>query len=637
MCGIVGFLSKSKFHRLNSSLSAASSRLAHRGPDDSGLYANESDGIGLAHRRLSIIDLSAAGRQPMTDESNTLRIVYNGEIYNFKQIRASLEKLGYRFRSETDTEVILKAYRQWGPSCLEQFVGMFALAVWDEKNKHLFLARDRIGIKPLYYFHKEDIFLFASELKALVAFDLFPAEIDPHALSLFLHYQYIPAPKTVFRNTYKLMPGCFAFIKEDHIEIKSYWSLPERQNSTVIDEKDALNRLDCLMTQAVSDRLISDVPLGALLSGGIDSSLIVAMMQKVSSTPVKTFTIGFCEHEYDEAIWASKIAAHLGTSHTELFVTPQEARNVIPQIPEVFDEPFADVSAIPTLLVSRLARSKVTTALSGDGGDEQFAGYVRYWTTLSLARMLGRVPRSISPLMKSIPPRVLYSMYRSLLPFLPQRLKTTNFFDKFERISALLGERKIQEIYRMTICIWTTDEIRKLAGKEVPQSHYENEFGQMRDFSPLYQIMHVDRKTYLPDAMLTKVDRASMSCGLEVRVPLLDHRVVEFSSQLPDAFSYRDGTGKYLLKRLLEKYLPKPLFARPKMGFGVPMGDWFRKELKDLVCDYLSPARLKRTGWFDAAYVEQTLREHLSGRIHHQYRLWSLLVWEMWAERRVNR
>jgi len=395
LCGFVGFVGGKRFDDLKENLAKAAALLQHRGPDDSGIFFDEKAGVGLAHRRLSIIDLSVAGRQPMSGDNGKVHIVYNGEVYNFRDIRKELVKRGHSFVTGTDTEVILKAYLEWGTECLHKFVGMFALALWDGRRKELFIARDRLGKKPLYYHVGPDQFLFASELKALMAFKGFPRDIDPDSIPLFLHYQYIPGPRTVFKNTYKLQPGHYLRFDRHGLGIKPYWSLPDQPPSNAPlkqSEEKCLLELEELLSQAVSDRLISDVPLGTLLSGGIDSSVVVALMQRANRSRVKTFTIGFRESGYNEAPFASKVAKQLGTEHTELYVSPKEALEVIPRLPEIYDEPFADSSAIPTFLVCRLARSQITVALTGDGGDEQFAGYVRYWTIQSLATALQRIP-----------------------------------------------------------------------------------------------------------------------------------------------------------------------------------------------------------------------------------------------------
>ena len=640
MCGIVGFRSDRNFKSLREFLPKATSCLSHRGPDDSGLFFDESCGVGLGHRRLSVIDLSKAGQQPMASDDGSVLIVYNGEVYNFKEIRNELEAAGHVFNSETDTEVVLNGYLKWGIECLQQFIGMFSLAIWDSRKQELYLARDRLGIKPLYYYFNQGTLLFASELKGLMAFRSFEREFEPDSIPLFLHYQYVPAPRTIFKNTYKLLPGNYLLYDGRTTSTHRYWSPPdslETAKEANIDEEELLRQLDKLLTEAVSARLISDVPLGALLSGGIDSSIVVALMQKVSASPVRTFSIGFNERGYNEAPWAAKVAEHLGTDHTELYVTPREAMEVIPRLPEIYDEPFADSSAIPTFLVCSLARSHVTVALSGDGGDEQFAGYVRYWTTQSMAhgfqRLFLPVRKSLANILGAIPTNFVERFYLPWRRFLPQRFRVANFSDKWQKLIYLMHQTDIPDLYRMTICLWSEDELERLMGERLPESQYEQTFRHAAQMSFLSRLMRVDQNTYLPDAMLTKVDRASMGVSLEVRVPLLDHRVVEYTATLPDRVKYKNGTGKYLLKKLLSNYLPVHLFERPKMGFGVPIDRWFRGELKGLLLDYLSPERLKEEGLFDYTLVENRLKEHLSGQINHQYRLWALLMWEMWRER----
>jgi asparagine synthase (glutamine-hydrolysing) len=576
----------------------------------------------------------------MSSEDGRVHIVYNGEVYNFEEIRKALVGLGHQFKSSSDTEVILKGYLQWGIDCLEKFVGMFALGLWDQEKRWLILARDRLGIKPLYYYYRKGTLLFASELKALMAFRAFSKEIDTDSIPLFLHYQYIPAPKTVFKDGYKLLPGNFLIYDGQNLRTHTYWAPPAWQDHPEIlklSEDDETKNLDELLTQAVADHLISDVPLGALLSGGIDSSVVVALMQKVSTAPVRTFSIGFDEEGYNEAPWAAKVAKHLGTDHTEFYVTPREAMEVIPKLPELYDEPFADSSAIPTLLVCQLARKYVTVALSGDGGDEQFSGYVRYWSTQAMATSFQRLSRSVrktvGAIMGGVPVAWAESCYLPCSRLLPRRFQVANFRDKWQKLIKQMVQTNISDLYRITICLWTDDELYRLTGRRLPESQYEKVFRETEGWSTLARLMRVDQMTYLPDAMLTKVDRASMATSLEVRVPLLDHRVVEYTSLLADNLKYRNGTGKYLLKKILAQYLPTHLFERPKMGFGVPIDRWLRTELKELLLDYLSPQRLKKEGLFDETLVEKIIKEHLSGRVDHQYRLWSLLMWEMWRER----
>ncbi|MDZ7698238.1 MAG: asparagine synthase (glutamine-hydrolyzing) [Deltaproteobacteria bacterium] len=641
MCGIVGFFANQDFGPMKASLMRATSTLRHRGPDDTGHFFDQNFGVGLGHRRLSVIDLSHAGRQPMASDNGRVYIVYNGEIYNFQQIRKTLESAGHRFRTQTDTEVILAAYNEWGVDCLERFVGMFAFAIWDKKTQNLFMARDRIGIKPLYYHHRPGMFIFASELKALMAFEHFPKAVDPDALALYLHYQYVPGPRTIFEDTWKLLPGQYLLYDGENPASRTYWSIPQWGESDLQEnEEESVAELERVLGEAVSCRRISDVPLGALLSGGIDSSVVAALLQKTSHGRVRTFSIGFREVGYNEAPWASKVADHLGTDHTEFYVTPQDAMNLIPKLPEIYDEPFADSSAIPTCLVSRLARSRVTVALSGDGGDEQFAGYVRYWSTRAMAEVFQRFPqslrKSLGMLLESLPPSWVEKWYMPWRDVLPQRFRVTNFVDKWQKLICLMRRVSLEELYRMTICLWSENDIRSICDREIVPTRYEETFSETETWTILSRLMRVDQKTYLPDAMLTKVDRASMAYSLEVRVPLLDHRVLEFTAKIPERLKYKNGKGKYLLRKLLSRYVPENLFERPKMGFGVPIDTWFRGDLKSLLLDYLSAERLKKEGLFNPEPVESTIKEHLSNKSNHQYRLWALLMWEMWRERWLN-
>ncbi|RJR23037.1 MAG: asparagine synthase (glutamine-hydrolyzing) [Desulfobacteraceae bacterium] len=529
-----------------------------------------------------------------------------------------------------------QAYLQWGIRCLERFMGMFALGILDERDMTLYLARDRMGKKPLYYHAGKGMLMFASELKAMMQFSCFGRKVDKEALALYLHYQYVPAPHTIFEDTFKLLPGHYMKYDGRQLSLHPFWSLPCGEY-VPMEEDEALDKLDGLLTSSVSDRLVSDVPLGALLSGGIDSSLVSAILQKVSERPAKTFTIGFKETGYDEAPWASRVAKRLGTEHTELYVTPGEAMEVIPRLPEIYDEPFADTSAIPTFLVSRLARTKVTVALSGDGGDEQFCGYVRYWSTLSMARAVGRTPPGIrkaaGSLLNLFSPAWVEKIYVPWRDLLPQRFRMANFRDKWQKLIALLAEDTLQELYRATVCVWSKEEVKNLFGLTVKYGTFERGFEADPAVSILSRLMRTDLLTYLPDAMLTKVDRASMAVGLEVRVPLLDQRVVEFAAGIPETLKYRGGSGKYLLKKLLARYLPEELFERPKMGFGVPVELWLRGELREMMLDYLAPQRLASEGLFSPNLVSRYVNEHLNGTISHHHRLWALLMWEMWRER----
>ncbi|OPX36340.1 MAG: asparagine synthase (glutamine-hydrolyzing), partial [Desulfobacteraceae bacterium 4484_190.1] len=633
MCGFVGVKIRQDLKEWREDLRIATSSLTHRGPDDFDLFVDNKRGVGLGHRRLSIIDLSSAARQPMASDDGRFVLVYNGELYNFREIRGYLEKKGYQFRSSSDSEVVLKAFMEWGTDAFEKFTGMFAFVIWDNQRERFFLVRDRLGIKPLYYYIRGKTILFASELKALMAFRGFVKELDLASVQQFLHYQYIPSPHTIFKYTFKLLPGHWAVIEDDHLKMYRYWKPPIKPShfdENDFSEDNAEKVLERILTKSVEARLISDVPLGALLSGGIDSSLIVALMQKVSVTPIRTFSIGFDEPGYDEAPWAAEIARHLGTDHTELYATQAQAMEIIPCLPEIYDEPFADSSAIPTVLVSRLARSEVTVALSGDGGDEQFAGYPRYqaaWTMTRASRLLpGLFWKHLSAVLKRIPTDHAEKTYSICRKTLPGCFEIENFRDKWQKVLGLLVHADdMLEAYRSTICVWSEKELRMLVGQELLETRFEETFRETQDLSPQERFMMIDMGTYLPDDLLTKVDRASMSASLEVRVPLLDHRVVEYTSQMPETLKWRKGKSKYLLRRILAHFVPEGLFERPKMGFGVPINKWLREDLRPLLLDCLSPERLRKEGLLDHRLVEQKIGEHLSGRADHQHRLWSLL------------
>lgn len=638
MCGITGFFTQNQFDSFSRCLPAATASLAHRGPDDTGIYVHPPTGVGLGHRRLSILDLSPAGHQPMACDDTDVRIVYNGEVYNFRVLRKELEQSGHRFHSDSDTEVILASYLEWGTACLNRFVGMFALAIWDGRSRQLLLARDQIGIKPLYYFHHDGNLIFASELKGILAYPEVPRILDTEALGLFLHYGYIPSPRSIFLHIHKLLPGHCLVGGADTFQIHRWageMETPDRM--TEEDESECLDRLQDILSRAVSDQMVSDVPLGALLSGGIDSSLVAAIMQRVSARPVRTFSIGFGESEFNEASWAAAIAEYLGTSHTELYVTSQDALSLIPRLPEIYDEPFADASGVPSFLVSQLTRAHVTVALSGDGGDEQFCGYTRYWATRSMSAWMHRLPaslrRRLGLYLAQIPAGNVDRLHRAIHPMLPARLQPANFLDKWQKLIAQLGQSDIESLYRMSVCLWDRDRIGQLTGRYPKTSTFDQVFEKTRNQPVLSRLMQVDRHTYLPDAMLVKVDRASMAAGLEIRVPLLDQRVVGYAAGIPEKFLYHRGMGKIILRKLLARFVPPALFERPKMGFAIPVSQWLRGELKPMLLDYLSADRLKLEGLFDVALAQSVIAEHLSGRQNHPHRLWALLMWEMWREK----
>jgi len=637
MCRIVGFLD---FHfkqdyQIDRVILDMRDTLSHGGPDDAGVYLDEALPLAFGHRRLSILDLSTLGHQPM--EFENLVITYNGEVYNFREIRKELESFGYKFLSNSDTEVILKAFHRWGYSAVHKFRGMFAFAIWDKEKRELILCRDRIGVKPLYYYYKNGLFMFASELKAFHRHPKFEKEIDPIGLSLYLQYGYIPAPYTIFKNTFKLKAGHFLIVKSTgEVEEFPYWSIEnffeegraKRESWLRKGEDELAQELEDILTESFKLRLVSDVPVGMFLSGGIDSSTVCALLAK-EGIKLKTFTIGFYEKEYNEAEYAKKVANYLGTDHTELYCTPKEALEIIPKLPEIYDEPFGDSSAIPTFLVSKLAKSQVKVSLSADGGDEQFCGYSRYWLISERIQKLSRLPflEILSRFLGLIHPDVALKLYNTFKPILP---KYTNFRDKFIKLKNVLRAKDGMEQYQLAVSYFLQEDLKGLG---------LNSFKSLREvvgFSKLdllSAMMLADLKSYLPDDILVKVDRATMSVALEGREPFLDHKVVEWTAQLPAEYKYKDGVSKYLLRKILYKYVPKELVERPKQGFGVPVYEWFKGELKELYREYLNEDRIKSGGIFNAAEVKRLLDDYLSDRGINHNKLWLLFVFELWRER----
>lgn len=606
--------------------------LSHRGPDRSGVWADAAAGIALGFRRLSIIDLSAAANQPMQSEDGRYVIAFNGEIYNFAAIRNVLANQGIRFRGQSDTEVLLKACMAWGVErAIGDLVGMFAFALWDTQERKLWLVRDRLGIKPLYYGRAGDRFAFASELKALRIFTDWTPEIDREALGLFSQFNYVPAPRTIYQGICKLEPGCLLEVQAGGTpKITRYWNIRShfQQPPLDMDETDAVWEIDKLLTDAVSQRLVSDVPLGALLSGGIDSSTVVALMNRANKGQVRTFTIGFGDKGYDEAGPAKEVANHIGTDHTELKLAPEAALDLIAKLPETYDEPFADSSALPTYLLSQLARRHVTVALSGDGGDEVFFGYNRYtaapaawhrasWLPLPLRYLGGCAIKSLSP-----------RSWDQLARLLPKARQLRTPGVKMHKLADVLAQSSQKNVYQRLVTHWPgTGPVRDYSPDE--DSSWPN--GLPEDFAAKMALQ--DSCTYLPDDILAKVDRASMAVGLEVRVPLLDHRLVELMARLPTELKLKGGTPKYLLRQVLRHYVPDALIERPKMGFAVPLDQWLRGPLRDWAEELLSERRLADEGWFNPKLVRRTWRRHLNGRGNHQEALWGVLMAQAWLDR----
>lgn len=646
MCGIAGFL-----HHVGGDsarhVNNMSAVLVHRGPDDAGHWVDTADGIALAHRRLSILDLSPAGHQPMQSASGRYVIAFNGEIYNHLAIRKDLESAGHApaWRGHSDTETMLAAIEAWGiEPALKGFVGMFAIALWDRTDRVLFLARDRLGEKPLYYGWWNGTFLFGSELKSLRAYPGFGAEIDRGALALFMRHNCVPEPYSIYHGIRKLVPGTFVAMplgqKGVMPQPKTYWSarvVAEEGVRGVLacTEDQAVDELDRLLRVSVAGQMLSDVPLGAFLSGGIDSSTVVALMQAQSHRPVRTFTIGFHEKGYNEATHAKAVAAHLGTDHTELYVTPDEAMAVIPRLPALYDEPFADSSQIPTFLVAALARRHVTVALSGDGGDELFGGYNRYFWGQRAWRRISAIPgparATAAWLMRSLSPETWDGIYRVVEPIIPRRLRVGRPGANLHKLADAMGVRGPEELYIRLASHWESPGSVVRDSRE-PATAVTDRAQWASLPSAWEHMMYLDLVTYLPGDILVKVDRAAMGVSLETRVPMLDHRVIEFAWRVPLKWKIRDGQGKWLLRRVLYKYLPRDLVDRPKMGFGVPVDSWLRGPLREWAAALLAPDRLRREGFFDPAPIEEKWQQHQSGAQNWSYHLWDVLMFQAWLE-----
>jgi asparagine synthase (glutamine-hydrolysing) len=619
-----------------------SDAIPHRGPDDDGLWVEPKVGLALGHRRLSIIDLSPEGHQPMTSDGGRYVIAFNGEVYNFRELRKELN--GYSWRGHSDTEVMLAAIETWGlEGAVKRFIGMFAFALWDRKERLLHLVRDRLGIKPMYYGWSGEAFLFGSELKALRAHPEFKADIDRDALALLMRHNAIPAPFSIYEGVYKLPPGTILTLSsstQSHSAPVPYWSAKEVAERGVAapfayTDVEAVEQLDTLLREAVRLRMVADVPLGAFLSGGVDSSTVVALMQAQSDRPVKTFSIGVHEDGYNEAEYAKAVARYLETDHTELYVTPEEAMAVIPKLPGLYDEPFADSSQIPTFLVSELARQHVTVSLSGDGGDELFGGYPRYFWAQRIWNYVGRTPlgmrRAAAQTLKAVSPEAWDRSFRAMEPVLPGGFKQPNTGDRIHKLADLLAVDSREATYHRLISHWD-DTSSLVLGSSEPSTVLTNpsRWANLPDF--MMQMMYFDLMSYLPDDILTKVDRASMGVSLEARVPLLDHRIVEFAWQVPLSMKIRNGQGKWLLRQVLCKYVPKELIERPKKGFGLPIGDWLRGPLREWGEALLDERRLRSEGFFDPMPIRQKWSEHLSGKRKWQYYLWDVLMFQAWLD-----
>jgi len=649
MCGLTGFLASSAAWPDNAIDLAhrMADTLAHRGPDDAGVWVDAGAGIALAHRRLSIVDLSPAGHQPMISAGGRYVIAFNGEIYNHLELRHELVTSGAApaWCGHSDTETLLAALDVWGiEATLKRCVGMFAFALWDRERRLLTLARDRLGEKPLYYGWQDGTFLFASELKAFKVHPAFLGEVDRDVLTLYLRYNYVPAPYAIYRGVFKLPAGAYATLAATDLpgvapRLTSYWHVMDAVARPVyedLDDATALRDLEAGLRRSIEGQMVSDVPLGAFLSGGIDSSVVVAMMQAQSNRPVKTFTIGFHEKAYNEAEHARAVATHLGCEHTELYVTPEQAMAVIPGLPDLYDEPFADSSQIPTVLIAQLARQQVTVSLSGDGGDELFGGYNRYFWAARIWQRLGSTPHvlraGVAKMVMGLSPAAWNRLFDVVGFVLPARFRYANPGDKLHKLAEMLAARSPEEVYLYLISQWkqpadlvpgATEPSTVLTDRRncAPLGHFES------------RMMYLDQISYLPDDILVKVDRAAMGVSLETRMPLLDHRLVEFAWQLPMHMKIRDGQGKWLLRQLLYRYVPKELVDRPKMGFGIPLDAWLRGPLRDWAEVLLSAERLVQEGYFNPEPIREKWQEHLSGRRNCAYHIWTILMFQSWRER----
>ncbi|NVK18633.1 MAG: asparagine synthase (glutamine-hydrolyzing) [Methylocystaceae bacterium] len=635
MCGIAGLLDLSRStttDALSQITRTMTDTLVHRGPDGGDIWIDGETGVGLGHRRLAIIDLSEAGHQPMTSHDGRFVMVYNGEVYNAEDLRPYLLEKGHIFKGHSDSEIIVNGFSEWGvQATIEKLIGMFAIALWDKKERRFYLIRDRLGIKPIYWSNTGKNFLFGSELKALYAHPDCPKSLNRGAIAAYLRHNCIPAPHSIIDGIYKLMPGHMLVRDFDGSQsITPYWSLEDvvkNRTSFSGTETEAVDELENLLKDAVKRRMVSDVPLGSFLSGGIDSSLVTALMQAQSDTPVRTFSIGFNEDGYNEAKHAKAVAQHLGTDHTELYITPDEARDVIPKLPDYYDEPFSDSSQIPTYLVSQMTRDHVTVALSGDGGDELFGGYTRYLTAQKHGAKLFGLPKPVRQLssgfIKSLPPKA----WAQLIKVIPESKRPSHMVDKLYKLANVMAGSP-DDYYRSLVTHWPYPE-QVVMGSSEPKGVIwdDNVPTLVPDF--VERMQYLDTLTYMQDDILTKVDRASMAVSLEARVPLIDHRVVEFSWCLSEQMKIRNGQGKWALREILYRHVPKDLIERPKMGFGVPLDDWLRGPLKDWAGDLL----FQNSDIFDPVSIQQKWDEHQKGVRNWHYHLWDILMFNSWHQR----
>ncbi|HHL19837.1 MAG TPA: asparagine synthase (glutamine-hydrolyzing) [Thiothrix sp.] len=656
MCGFCGFVSSdlvsSSFQGASGKLIAMMDAIHYRGPDDRGKWLDERARLALGHQRLSIQDISVAGHQPMHSANERYTIVFNGEVYNFLSIRDDVEqaKPEYTWRGHSDTEVMLAAFEQWGiKETLTRMVGMFAFALYDRKEKILTLARDRMGEKPLYYGWQKGTFLFGSELKALCAHDDWQGEINRDVIALYLRHNNTPQTTSIYKDIYKLMPGCFIQMALDGKQnmpnyqpaLQYYWSVKAAAlagattNAFTGTPDEAVTELDTLLRDSIHGQMIADVPLGAFLSGGVDSSTVVALMQDMSQGNTKTFSIGFNEAEFNEANHAKAVAEHLGTDHTEMYVFPQQAMDVIPRLPTLFDEPFADPSQIPTFLVAELAKKAVTVSLSGDGGDELFCGYSRYHSAPTMWSKIANIPLPLRVLLRKAlevaPVNMLDFVLKGLNPALKAAGKSAISEGQLKNAAVFLQATNVNEVYRYVASVWKNPE--SLVKNAQPMHSVfldDNSMSSAFDADPRRNFMYLDQETYLPDDILVKVDRCAMAVSLEGRIPLLDHRIVEFAWSLPTSLKMHEGKEKWPLRQILYQHVPAALIDRPKMGFGVPIDSWLRGPLRDWGEELLNEQTLKGQGFFHEKPIRKKWQEHISGKMDWSFYLWHVLMFQQW-------
>lgn len=659
MCGIVGFLDFKQSRKKEALVSVAREmavQIHHRGPDNQGVWIDQDAGVALGHQRLSIIDLSSTGNQPMHSSCNRYVVIYNGEIYNHESIRKELEKTGTRFKGHSDTEVLVEAISAYGIDAVPgKLNGMFAIVIWDRKNRELTLVRDRAGEKPLYYGWLGDSFLFSSELKALRIYPGWQGKLLSKSLQYFLRYNFIPAPYSIYEGIYKLLPGCSLRITSQSAKSsfspqlnsvdnsvlcpKPYWRLSDVINSENrligSDQEDGVvNELDALLTDTIKQQMMADVPVGVMLSGGIDSSLVTAIMQNICAEPINTFSIGFSDSDYDEAIYASSIAKYLGTNHHELYLDKEEIVSTVPMISSVYDEPFADVSQIPTYLISKMACDKVKVCLTGDAGDELFFGYNRYFLGERLWKILRFFPHEVKKLivglLKVIPNEHLASFIGFLGMLLNKRINPVTIKSKISKIPEIILAKSPEQLYENLLANQETGLLLSHSHSDDNAFLWRGDTAEIKGSASM--MMYRDFMYYLPDDILVKLDRASMAVSLESRIPFLDHKIIEFAWNLPCSTNMRNGEGKWLLKKLLEKYLPKSLFARPKAGFSVPLGHWLKTDLVDWSETMLDKKNIDAQGIFDSVMVNKIWHEHKKGKLDHSQIIWPVIAFQAWYQ-----